>query len=109
MSTAKLGSLAEALAADLLSRAGVEILARNRRVTAGEIDIVGAYAGSTMAVEVRSTRAGPFHTHPLDAFDYRKQQQVRSVAVTAGYTRVDLVAVRFSTTGVDLHWIGGAA
>lgn len=105
------GRLAEELAARLIETRGGKILARNVRVGRGEIDLVAMLNGERTVVEVRSVAnpGGPMDLHPLAAFDDAKAAQVRSLAARIGCRRADLIAVRFDSHGVDLHWVADAA
>jgi putative endonuclease len=106
------GRRAEALAAELLERAGMRILARNWRQPEGdqaEIDLVADDAGICVFVEVRA-RTGEEHGHPLEAVGGRKRAQVIRAArlylasdalassPTGGF-RFDVVGVLFPTDG----------
>lgn len=75
----ELGRRGEALAAELLERAGWRILARNFRFRRKEIDLV-ARRGSVVAfVEVKA-RAGPAFGHPLEAVTWAKRREIETVA-----------------------------
>lgn len=61
-----------------------------------------------MVVEVRTIRAepGPLSTSPVDAFTDKKIALVRRHASRLGSVhRIDLIAVRLWSKGVDFHWI----
>jgi putative endonuclease len=101
-----LGRHAEDLAAALLERAGLRIVARNWRRPEGELDIVADDAGTCVFVEVRS-RTGSHLGHPLESITPHKQAQVIRAArlyldaerpVAAAY-RFDVVAVTFDPAG----------
>lgn len=69
----RLAAAGEQAAAEHLERGGMQIVERNYRCRAGEIDLV-ALDGNTVAfVEVKLRRA-PFD--PLEAVDERKRRQV---------------------------------
>ena len=96
------GRRAEDLAAALLERAGLRIVARNWRRPEGELDIVADDAGTCVFVEVRS-RTGRDRGHPLETIGVEKRRRViRSARLylaaeapsAAGY-RFDVVAVTF--------------
>jgi putative endonuclease len=103
------GRHAEALAAALLERAGMRILARNWRQPGGEIDLVADDGGVCVFVEVRA-RTGEEHGHPLEAVGSRKRARViraarlfldseaRALAPTGGF-RFDVVGVLFPSDG----------
>jgi putative endonuclease len=100
------GRHAEDLAAALLERAGLRIIARNWRRPEGELDIVADDAGTCVFVEVRS-RTGTEQGHPLESITPQKQARViRSARLylsevptgASGY-RFDVVAVTFDPEG----------
>jgi putative endonuclease len=103
------GRLAERLAASLLERHGGRVLARNLRAGQGEIDLLVEVDGEMAAVEVRSVMAepGPSTADPVAAFGPDKARRVRAATarLRPPVSRVDLVAVRFHRSGVDLHWV----
>jgi putative endonuclease len=114
------GRRAEALAAEMLERGGMRILARNWRRPEGEIDIIADDGGVCVFVEVRA-RTGEEHGHPLEAVGGRKRARViraarlylssedlRSVG-TRGF-RFDVVAVLFPHSGgePELHHVADA-
>jgi putative endonuclease len=114
------GRRAEALAADLLERAGMRILVRNWRQPGGEIDLVADDGGICVFVEVRA-RTGEEHGHPLEAVGGRKRARVIraarlflhsdacALAPTGGF-RFDVVGVLFPSDGSppQLHHVPGA-
>jgi putative endonuclease len=98
------GRRAEDLAAALLERAGMRIVARNWRRPEGELDIVADDGGTCVFVEVRS-RTGTALGHPLESITPHKRAQVIRAArlylgeastepPATGY-RFDVVAVTF--------------
>jgi putative endonuclease len=114
------GRRAEALAADLLQRAGMRIVARNWRQPGGEIDLVVDDGGVCVFVEVRA-RTGEEHGHPLEAVSLHKQRRVIRAArlylasgalpcAPAGGFRFDVVGVLFPSDGTEpqLHHIPNA-
>ena len=54
-----LGGRGEALAADFLRRAGLQIVARNYRSSLGELDLVARDGDETVFVEVKTRVGGP--------------------------------------------------
>jgi putative endonuclease len=111
LSTRQVGRLAEQVAVEFLRRRGVRIIAANRKVGRGEVDLIVAISGEKAVVEVRSVRspAGPTNPDPVDAFHFAKSAQVRRLAARLRIRRVDLVAVRFTPSGVDIRWVPRAA
>lgn len=78
-STLEQGAAAERDAAQLLVAAGYEIVARNYRCKAGEIDIVARDGDVLVFVEVRS-RSDDGHGHALEMIRRGKQRRVVRVA-----------------------------
>ena len=101
-----LGRRGEELAAQALTRQGYQIVARNWRCEAGEVDIVARKDGVWHFVEVRTRRGTDFGT-PEESLTPPKQ--VRMVAVAEHYLaahgledvdwRLDLVAVEMDRAG----------
>jgi putative endonuclease len=96
-----LGDWGEAVAARHLEQTGWVILERKFRAGRKEIDLVARRGGVVAFVEVK-TRGDGSLTHPLEAIDRRKQDDVREVAEawirqnggTEHTFRFDAVAVR---------------
>lgn len=59
MERKRLGAIGEALAAQYLARQGYRVLARNRRTTLGELDLVVRDGGELVFVEVKTRIGGP--------------------------------------------------
>jgi putative endonuclease len=100
------GRRAEELAAALLERAGLRVVARNWRRPEGELDLVADDAGTCVFVEVRS-RTGAALGHPLESITAEKRRRVirsarlylaETPTAAAGY-RFDVVAVTFDPEG----------
>ncbi|MBC7724351.1 MAG: YraN family protein [Burkholderiaceae bacterium] len=95
-----LGRLGEEVAARFLADAGLEIVDRNWRCRAGEIDIVAREGDELVFVEVK-TRSGVGYGHPFEAITPRKLARLRRLAAewctahpaTAATLRIDAVAV----------------
>src|SRR4051812_3636713 len=77
-----LGALGERLAARHLERLGYEVLERNFRVRAGEIDLIAADQRFIVFCEVKTRIAGGSSgpPRPLDAIDWRKRKRLRTLA-----------------------------
>lgn len=77
-----LGRRAEDLVAERLEKEGWQLLARNSRSRAGEIDIIALKDGCLVFVEVKSSRIGNRRgaTSPVLAVDARKQARLRRLA-----------------------------
>ena len=73
------GAAAERDAAQLLVAAGYQIVERNFRCKAGELDIIARDAGVLVFVEVRS-RSDDEHGHAAEMIRRRKQRRVVRVA-----------------------------
>ena len=101
-----LGKAGEQLAAEKLVSLGYEIVARNYRCSAGEIDIVARHAQAWVFVEVR-TRRGTKFGMPEDSITPRKQAHMICAAefyldannLNLVPWRLDFVAVEFSLLG----------
>ena len=76
---ASLGAFGEDLACQVLTDAGMRILARNWRCRTGEIDIVALDGECLVVCEVK-TRAGLGFGSPIEAVTWRKLQRLRSLA-----------------------------
>jgi Holliday junction resolvase-like predicted endonuclease len=87
-----------------LVRHGVEVLARNVRVAAGEIDLIGLVDGRRVLFEVRTTTKW---AHPDDLFPERKRRRLRRLAAVTQCSRVDLIWVFLSEHGPRIRWIRG--
>jgi putative endonuclease len=104
----RVGRRAEDLAAELLERAGLRIVARNWRRPEGELDIVADDGGTCVFVEVRS-RTGDEWGHPLETVTPRKRARVIRAArlyleaepTPASAYRFDVVAVTFDPAGTE--------
>jgi putative endonuclease len=100
------GRRGEELAAQELRRRGYEIVARNWRCPAGEVDIVARHGETWVFVEVRTRRGQDFGT-PEESITAAKE--ARMIAVAEHYLaehelgevdwRLDLVAVELDGAG----------
>jgi putative endonuclease len=96
----ELGRRGEDLAALHLQRGGFDIVERNWRCPAGEIDIVARDGDEVVFVEVK-TRTSTAYGHPLEAITVQKLARLRRLAgawceahpVGAAGLRIDAVAV----------------
>jgi putative endonuclease len=94
------GASAEIAATRALEQAGYDIVERNYRCAAGELDIVADDAGVLAFVEVRS-RGDADHGHAAEMVSARKRRQVARVAAwyvaerapEAQRMRFDVVAI----------------
>ena len=95
-----LGKKGEALAADFLTDAGMQVVERNWRCSQGEIDLVVRDGDELVFVEVK-TRSGLGYGHPLEAITVAKLARLRRLAAAwcaahpgpHGLVRIDAVAV----------------
>ena len=101
-----LGRTGEALAADMLQRAGWTILDRNFRVGRKEIDLVARRGDVVAFIEVK-TRAGAGYGHPLEAITRAKRREIEHVARVWVARHADLrVSYRFDAIGVLIRGRG---
>jgi len=101
----ELGRLGEDLAARYLQGQGYEILQRNYRCQAGEIDIVARDGSWLVFVEVR-TRTGHYFGTPEESITSAKKSHLLLAGQTYvdergwdGYWRIDVVAIELSPQG----------
>jgi putative endonuclease len=98
--SAALGRAGEDLAASWYSARGYEVVARNWRVVAGEIDLVARRGRLVVVAEVK-TRSSDRFGLPVEAVVAAKQARLRRLAaawlkesgVKAGRVRFDVVSV----------------
>lgn len=97
---ARLGRVAEALAARSLEREGLRILDRNWRSSRRELDLVAREGEVVAFIEVRARTGGP--EDPLESIDWKKRKDLRRAAEAWIHAhpgvgrefRFDVVAVR---------------
>lgn len=88
MDTKKLGELGERIACEYLVKKGYKILARNYRISFGEIDIVARKKISLFAkndktihfVEVKTIIDGGKSFFPEERVDYKKQRKLNQLS-----------------------------
>jgi putative endonuclease len=104
-----LGRLGEDLALAHLERLGFELVVRNHRTRAGEIDLI-VFDGITLVfVEVKTRRGARTTPDPWEALDERKRSRVRSLAslyLVEARDRPRAVDLRFDAIGVILDGHG---
>lgn len=103
-----MGIFGEQKAAEMLLRDGYQILERNYRCRAGEIDIVARSGMTLVFVEVKSRR-GDLYGTPAEAVTKRKQDHIKRVAMY--YLRTHDVRyqdIRFDIVEVYFDHIRGA-
>lgn len=95
-----LGKKGEGLALTYLKRKGYEIIEKNYRTNAGEIDIIGRDRDCVCFVEIRTRKTRKFGS-PLESIDRKKQNQIAKTALIyiknnrleEGKCRFDVVSV----------------
>jgi putative endonuclease len=100
------GQLGETLALRYLYRQGYDILERNFRCRAGELDLI-AYDGPVLAfIEVKARSSHEFGT-PGDALVPEQQERIRRAAATYRRSRrLEHLSFRFDLVAVDLPAAG---
>ncbi|SED84573.1 putative endonuclease [Ruania alba] len=96
----ELGRVGEDVAADWLTRSGMEVLDRNWRCREGEIDLVARDGDDLVVVEVKTRRTLTFG-HPAEAVTAAKLRRLRTLAarwlaaheVHPAGLRLDVVAI----------------
>jgi putative endonuclease len=104
------GKYGEDLAAQYLEDRGYEILERNWRCAAGEIDLIAKQKEKIVFVEVK-TRTGLGYGHPFEAITSAKSARMRKLVAqwcqqnqTSGLqVRVDAIAVMIRNGKVALE------
>jgi putative endonuclease len=95
------GRSGEDLAAEFLRRRGLEILHRNYRCRAGEIDIVARDGDTVVFVEVKERRTAT-HGTAVEAVTWRKRQRIsRAARVYAAVHGLSDAPMRFDVLGID--------
>jgi putative endonuclease len=96
------GVRAEELAASYLERSGCEILERNYRRRAGELDLIARRDGVLIIAEVRTRSLSRFGT-AAESVGRRKQQRIIRAAAQLLQQRADLARypVRFDVVVVS--------
>lgn len=100
------GRYGENVAAAYLDAAGWQVVDRNWRGRAGEIDIVALQGDELVVVEVK-TRSGDGYGHPAEAVTHAKLARLRRLAaewldahdLRPRSIRVDVIAVRTARRG----------
>jgi len=101
----RLGRRGEDLAAEHLAGLGYEIIARNWRCRAGELDIVARQGDTLVLVEVRARRSRAFGL-PEESLTPAKRARLLACGAYlsaelawAGSMRIDLVAIEIGPAG----------
>ena len=110
------GGDAEDAALQLLKRAGLQLVARNYRCKAGELDLVMLDAGVLALIEVRYRATNAFGGAAASV-TWRKQRRIITAARHLLLTRADLrryparfdvVAISSGARGPQMEWIKAA-
>ncbi len=103
MNRKELGAKAESLACKFLARKGLQVIERNFRCSAGEIDIIAKDKTYIVVVEVRSTSTYSFH-NPLDSFTPLKIERLKVLAqIWLNCHGKDDAFIRFDIITVVFH------
>lgn len=111
------GDYGEQVACEHLSRCGYEVLDRNWRCAAGELDVVARKDGVLVFCEVKTRRSTRFGS-PAEAVTWSKAARLRRLAVAwlrahgqrAHQIRIDVVSVLVPASGpVRVEHLQGVA
>lgn len=101
----EIGKMGEDAACEWLESRGFEVVHRNWRVRAGEIDVIARRQGLTVFVEVKARRGVAFGM-PEESVTPAKARRLRAIAAeylsrsgTGGEARFDVIAVMFDRRG----------
>ena len=105
------GRRAEDLCADLMGRAGLEVLARNWRCRLGEIDLIARDGATLVFVEVRRRASSRVFGGAAESIDAAKRRRIAAAARhylarlgTEPPCRFDVVTMQ----GEELRWLPAA-
>ncbi|NPU84889.1 MAG: YraN family protein [Syntrophaceae bacterium] len=104
------GALGEDLAAAHLKKAGYEILVRNYRCAAGEMDIIARDGDVLVFVEVKTRRSGTFG-EPEESVGPAKQRRLTRISLQYlnrqglqdEKCRFDVVSVKMESSGTRIE------
>jgi putative endonuclease len=109
-----LGNAGEAAVAAWYEARGYEVLDRNWRCPAGELDLVVARGRTIVICEVKTRRTAAFGT-PAEAVTYKKQRRLRRLALhwlgergVHGDLRFDVASVRPGPAGFEIKVLEAA-
>jgi putative endonuclease len=110
----KLGNKGEEIAVDFLKKQGLEIIARNYRNKAGEIDIICREADIFVFIEVKTKMGNQLGT-PEEMVGLKKQKKLKQITqmyfmekeMEPNY-RIDVIAVDFSQIPSSINWLKSA-
>ncbi|MCD8391418.1 MAG: YraN family protein [Firmicutes bacterium] len=109
MTTKEIGDFGEDAACEYLEKMGYEILERNFRVRAGEIDIIADDDGCTVFAEVK-TRKNNKYGEPSEYVDAKKIEHIKKTALIYITSldkemRFDVVEVIYTIAGGRLKTV----
>ncbi len=116
LSTTRTGNAAETVAWQLLQARGLELLERNFRCRAGELDLVMRERGTVVIVEVRYRRDARL-IHPATTVTLRKQRRLLHAAAVLLRARpalrdlplrFDVLALSGDLRDPQADWLRGA-
>ena len=97
-----LGQQGEEIACRYLKEKGYDVLERNFRCRAGEIDIVASEGGDLVFVEVKA-RSSRIFGDPAEAVTPRKQRQISKAALCYLEKHKYVGSARFDVVALVLH------
>jgi len=103
------GAVGEDIAARYLESIGFEVLERNFRWRAGEIDIVARDGKTVVFVEVKARRPGPFGAAAEQITASKRRRMVKTALAYMASRGMAGVECRFDVVAVDLHPVGPPA
>lgn len=116
MDRKRLGNKAESLACRFIRNKGLQIIERNFRCRAGEIDIIAKDNNYIVIIEVRSTTNYSFHD-PFDSFTPSKIRRLKRLALIwlncrnkqDAFIRFDIIAIVFNVrSDIEIRYIKDA-
>ena len=96
------GKTGEALAAEFLQAKGYEIIARNFRAEAAELDIIAKDQGCLVFVEVKTCRSRSFGEPETWVDDRKVEHMTRAADLYLEQNQLDDVDCRYDIIAVDL-------
>lgn len=101
----RIGQQGEDIAVAMLTGLGWEIMARNWRCTAGEIDVIARDPDGTVVFCEVKTRSGLGYGAPLEAITHRKRQKLRQLTAAwladHPYQRIRIDAIGILLGGAE--------
>lgn len=112
----QVGQRAEETACEYLLSKGLQLVARNFRCKAGEIDIIMRDKQEIVFIEVR-VRNHPYYADGFDSVDYFKQQKIIKAAtyflsgknwLNKVNCRFDVISISYSQEKPTMDWLKDA-